>query len=172
MAYPRAQAHHIEEFAGARARLSTRQPGDHLRQDHIFQRGELGQQMVVLIDETETGTAQLGAPVVVHTVAGLAGDAHFARGGAFQKARDLQQRRLARPGRPDKGDDLTRLNHKGSAGQHLDLGAALLEGAAHPDQFQRGATHIEAPRPDRAAPPATPDKASPAMTAPAPARPR
>ena len=55
---PLAEAEIAEQLGGARRRLAlARRPADHLRQHHVLQRGELGQQLVELVDEADVGAA-------------------------------------------------------------------------------------------------------------------
>ena len=64
MGQPLAQAEIAEQFDGALVRLAAREAADHLRQQHVLQRGEFRQQMMRLIDEADLIAANAGALVV------------------------------------------------------------------------------------------------------------
>ena len=66
------QPHHFQQFCCPDFRILARNTGDHLRNDDILQRRELGQQVVILIDKTNPGTADGGTCVVAKTVTVLA----------------------------------------------------------------------------------------------------
>ena len=60
---------------------------DHLRQDHVLQRRELGQQMVELIDKTQTLAPQPGPSAIRQTLATLARDGNLRRRAGAPAAR-------------------------------------------------------------------------------------
>src|ERR1051325_9584724 len=57
MLQPLLEAEIAEQLVGALARFAARQPADHLRQHHVFDRRELGQQMMKLIDKSHLDAA-------------------------------------------------------------------------------------------------------------------
>jgi hypothetical protein len=66
------------------------------RHGHVFERGELRQQVMELVDETQRAIAQLAAGTLVERMDVAAGDVYRAVGGLVESTQDLQQRGLAR----------------------------------------------------------------------------
>ncbi len=76
----------------------TAEPADHLRQQHVFQRCELRQQVVRLVDEADLVAADAGALVVGQDRGRAAVDIDVAVVGMLEQAGDVQKRRLAGTG--------------------------------------------------------------------------
>ena len=89
------------------------------RHRHILERGELGQQVMELIDEADRAVAQMPALGIVQPVHGGPRDLHRAARRQIQSAQQLQQRGLAGPGCADDGDALAGADADRRAAQHL-----------------------------------------------------
>jgi hypothetical protein len=72
-------------------RLPARQPADHLRQDHVLERGKFRQQMMGLVDEADIGAADLGAVRVRHARGRHLVDIDLAPIGMLKQAGNMQQ---------------------------------------------------------------------------------
>ena len=108
-----------------------------LRQDHVFQRAELGQKMVELIDEPDVATACGGAAAVAIPRKIAPADDDLAGVRLIQQARDMQQGRFSRPRGRDQCRHLT--GHQGQRRliQNADfVGTTGVIGLGNPDQFQ------------------------------------
>src|SRR5207253_1759599 len=79
--------------------LGPFEAADHLRQHDVFERGEFRQQPVLLIDEADVGSPDLGAVDIGQLRGRRAADIDLAVVGALEQARNVQQRRFARPRR-------------------------------------------------------------------------
>ena len=128
MARPLAQADQSQELGGPGPRLRPPLARDHLRQHDVLERRELGQQVVVLVDEAETRASQGRALAVAAPAAGRAGDNHLPRIRAFEQAGDVQERRLARARGADQGHDLAGPHLERDAAQHLKPRVSLAKG--------------------------------------------
>ena len=154
-----------------RLRLALAAPGDQLRHRHVLERGEVRQQVVELVDEADPLAAQAGALGIAQAVAGPPVDRDLAGAGPLQQAGDVQQRRLAGARRPDQRRDragaaATRSMPCSTSRARPGPGRSGAGCPAAP--ARRNATHSAAPRPDRAAPPARPDRSWRGTTGPAP----
>src|SRR5262245_12853942 len=72
-----------------------------LRQDHILERRELGQEMMELIDEADLHAPHASLLVVGELAAIDAVDEDLSAVGPFEKPRDMEQRRFAGARRPE-----------------------------------------------------------------------
>src|SRR5579883_1699776 len=161
------ESDHGEELLGAPPRLGAREPGDELREEHVLERRELGQQVVELVDEAEIAAADAGARIVAQLPAGNAADHHLAAIRPLEEAGDMEQRGFAGARGADKGHDLAGAHGERYAAQHLEGGVALAVGAHDLPELERrrlgldgGArlTHSAGPRRDRAGPRARRDR--------------
>src|SRR3954463_2017105 len=175
-----------QQFIGALARLLSGESADHLREHDVLDRGELRQQMVRLIDKTDLASTDPGALCVRKRRGRGAVDIHLAAVGVFKQAGNVKQRRFSGSGGRKQRDRLTRPYGKLRAFENLqrrralrvapldrveeDGGLLVLAGASGFLPARRF-IHSAAPRPDRAAPRARTDTASPAATERAPSPP-
>ena len=90
-----------------RFRLGRRDAANRKRHRDVLERGELGQQMMELIDEAERAIAHLAALRFRQRREGRAVDEHFAAGWRIQPAEQMQQRAFSRAGGADDGDALS-----------------------------------------------------------------
>jgi hypothetical protein len=137
VAEPLAETDPAQQLRRLHARRAARDAGDHLRDHHVFERREFGQQMVELVDEAERRAAQYSAPLIGKTAAFLAGDPHLAGSGPLQEPSQVQQRRFARPRRTDQRDQLAGPQFQIDAVEHRQLDTALAKHPAHTNQCQR-----------------------------------
>ena len=91
-----------------------------------------------LEDDADIAAAKAGERILAKAVDLLAGDADAAVVGRFEAGDDHQQRRFARPGRPEDGDRFAARDSKVDAAQHLDARGALAEGKIDALQFDDG----------------------------------
>ena len=138
-AEPDVAEQHLGLARGHRPRATA---GDHLRQHDVFERRELRQQMVELVDEAERAAPQQGAVLVGQAAAIAPLDQHGAAIGPLEQPGDMQQRRFAGARRADQRDDLAGPQREVDAVQHRQLGAALVEHLAHPAQRQHRAAAL------------------------------
>ena len=131
-----------------------------MRQDDIFQRGEIGEEVVELVDEAELFAAHCRAAFVGQCFSGHAIDRDMPFEAAFEQADGLQQRRFTRAGRAEQRDNLSRCESQRDIAQYLYDGFTLLEAARQIADVQyrsargkNGVTHNAAPAPDRYWPP-------------------
>ena len=128
------EAEEIEKLAGALARFARREPTDELRHDHVLEGGELGQEVMELVDEADLLAAQARAPGIVHGGCRPAADEHLAAIRLLEQAGDMQEGRFAGAGRRHEGDDLARHDAKLRAAQDLEEAVPLRVAAFHPRQ--------------------------------------
>ncbi len=99
---PVAQADFLQEFDGplvmgfARAEIFKHPLPDHPRREHVFQRRQLGEQVIELKDHAEPLVAQGVAPRAGQVVDSSAGKLDLAGVGLVERAEDVQERALAR----------------------------------------------------------------------------
>ena len=159
------EAEEAEQLARPRRRFGALQAGDHLRQDDVLQRREFRQQVMELIDEADLRPAQRRAALLVHRRGRMAADMDLAGVLPFEQAGDVQQRRLAGARRRDQRHRLAGLQRQlGAVAALRSSSRRGRSGARSLEPQHRLVTHSAAPRPDRAAPPATTDRSSPAAT--------
>ena len=84
--------------------------GDQLRHHHILERRKFRQQMMELIDKSNADTTDAGAGGIIEGSTILSGHEHLARRRSFEKARNMEQRRLPRARLPDERHDLPGMN--------------------------------------------------------------
>jgi hypothetical protein len=101
---------------GALARFLTRKTADHLRDDHVLDRGKFHQQVVKLIDEADLDAADARALRVREDGCRDLIDIDFAGVGLLEQTSDVQKRRLAGAGR--------RHQRNGLAGPDGELGTS------------------------------------------------
>ena len=130
-----------------------------------------------LVNETDLRAAHARARGIIQRPALLTADHNGATVRALQQAKDVQKRRLARAGGPDKRDGLARPDFKIGAAQHVDLARPLHEAAMKSGGrqgrscyplLQRSLTHTAGRRQGRDGLRARMGKASPVPTATAP----
>ena len=164
--------------ARAPAPRAARTAGDHLRQRRRSPAPRIRQQVVELVDEADVARGGAGCarrrpgrrtrrPVDRRP---------RRRSRPLQQAGDVQQGRLAGAGRADQGDDLARRAATRSMPlQHVERAPGLgrsAGGCRSAPAARHRLTHSAAPRPDRAGPPARPDRAWRGTTGAGPWRPR
>ena len=120
---PRAEADLAEHVGGARARLGGGEAADAQRHRDVVERGELGQQMVELVDEAEMAVAPLALLGRVEGREVAAAEIDAARGRRLEAAEQMQQRALARARRADDGERLAAPDLEVDALQHVDVDA-------------------------------------------------
>ena len=91
------EAHAIQPVRGAFAGAGL--AGEFERQEHVFQRGQRGQQLEGLEDKADAAGAQPGAGVFVEIGESLPKQVNFAGSGQIESGEQPQQRRFARPRR-------------------------------------------------------------------------
>ncbi|MND70946.1 hypothetical protein D3C80_624640 [compost metagenome] len=114
-----AQAHAFQQRRGPLARFADGGAADQQRHADVLQGGELRQQVVELVDETQGAVAQQAAGGFAEGGQLLAGqpDAALARG--IQATQHVQQGALAGAGTADDGHPLARMQFQLDAGQDL-----------------------------------------------------
>jgi hypothetical protein len=156
---PVAEPQRDEQFFRPRLGFGARPVRYQLRQDHVFQRIEIGQQVMELVDEAQVFAAQHGTGMRIRLLGRVAGYQDLPAEPAFEQPDRLQQCRLSRSRRPEQRDDLTRTDRQIDPAQHVDPLAALFEAAGEPleldHRFHAGTIHNAAPARDRCSPPST-----------------
>ena len=132
--------------------------GEELRQHDVFLGGEIGEEVVELIDEADAVAAQAGALAIAESAAGPAVDDDLAGGRPLEQGGDVEQRRLAGAGWPDQGDELAGCQREIGAPEHRQ-GVAPWRKRCSMRSDQHRFTHSAAPLPDRRGPPARPGRA-------------
>ncbi len=141
------QPHRRQHFAGALLRLRLADFADQQRHRHVFQRVEVGQQMMELVDKAQLAVAQRRFGGRGHGVQRLAVKHHVAGGRRVQAAQQMQQRTFAGAGAADNRHQLAGLQAKGDVAQHVSLHAAFLIAFAQLAALQqRGVTHNVKPQ--------------------------
>jgi hypothetical protein len=128
---PFAEADALENGARALHRGVLRFTPHQQRHGDVFQRRELRQQVMELVDEAECAVAQLAARLLRQRVNVAAGDAHRPRGRAVQPAENLQQRGLARTGGTNDGDAFAGQHAEVDVLEHLEIDGTLPKSARH-----------------------------------------
>jgi hypothetical protein len=114
------------------------------RQLDVLQGGRAGQQVEVLEDEADAPVAHQCPLVGGEGGDLLAGQQIAAAGRAVEAAEGVHQRRFARAGRPDEGDELARIDGQRDAAQGHDLHLAEFVDLANRlqlDEFGSGVVH-------------------------------
>src|SRR6185369_11125016 len=111
-----------------------------LRNDDVFERVELGQQVMKLIDEAEQVPTQPRPAIIVELGCFLPRQPDRALEASLEKTDRLQQGRFARTGRAQKRDDLAGLHLEVHPAQDLDGRAALGEAAPQIARDERSLT--------------------------------
>ena len=89
---PLCQPQILEQLDGPGLGFRARETADHLRQQHIFQRRELRQQMVRLVDEADLVAANSGPLMIGQDGGRTALDIDVPMVGMLEQAGDMQQR--------------------------------------------------------------------------------
>src|SRR5262245_22166579 len=105
---PLLESERAEQILRPRLGLVAADAENELRQHHILERRELRQEMMELIDEADLHAPHAGLVVVGKLGAIDAVDEDLAAVGAFEKSRDMEQRRFARARRPEQRDGFPR----------------------------------------------------------------
>jgi hypothetical protein len=109
-----------------------------LRQDHVLERGEFGQEMVELVDEAHDAPPRLGPAAVALARHVIAREHHAPRVGGVEKPCYVEERRLPRPGRRDERHRLARRDADRDTAQHLHRARpAPVVGLRHAVEVQR-----------------------------------
>src|SRR5512145_2342925 len=122
----RAEADFGEDLLGARARRGLIHPADVERHGDVLDRGELRQEVVELVDETQGGVSYAPALGLAHRAERLAPHEDAAAGGRVEAAEHVQQRRFSGARAPDDGDALARAHVQVHAAQDVDRSRALV----------------------------------------------
>ena len=119
-------------------------PGVYGGKGHVFRGGQCGEQVVALEDEPDALPAQFRELVAVQRVDVHAADAADPGRLGVEAAQDVHERRLARSGLSDDGDEIAFLDGKGHVLQHMD---AVLPGPEElVDAFGFDDFHSRGPR--------------------------
>ena len=102
MIEPLARPSRLSSSLGARLRLVPAPAGDQQRHRDVLERGEIGQQVVELIDEADALAPQPRALGIAQAAAGPPVDRDLAGARPLEQAGDVQERRLAGAGRADQ----------------------------------------------------------------------
>ena len=113
----------------------------HLRQQHVLQRRPVRQQMEGLEDEPDPAAAQRGPVPVAQPARVQAVQQVAARGRRVEQAEQVQQRGLARAGRPGHRHVVTRLDDQVGRAQRRHRRRAGV-GAGQAAQFDHRRTHL------------------------------
>ena len=127
--------------------LRGRDPREAQRQRRVLLRGELRQQVVLLVDEAQVPVAQRRQRPVRQPVDAPPGQLHRARVRAVEAGQQVQQGALAAAGHADHGRALAGGELEVEAAQHLDPQRARAEGLGEPRAAQHRLTHSAAPPP-------------------------
>jgi len=119
------EAESFELLFGPRLGLVAAQTENELWEHDVLERRELRQKMMELIDEAHFHATHAGLVVVGQLAAIDAFDEHGARVGALEKARDVEQGRLAGARRPKQCDGFTWEEGGCDALQYIDTAIAL-----------------------------------------------
>ena len=119
-------------------------PGVYGGKGHVFRGGQRGEQVVALEDEPDALPAQFRELVAVQRADVHAADAADPGRLGVEAAQDVHERRLARSGLSDDGDEIAFLDGKGHVLQHMD---AVLPGPEElVDAFGFDDFHSRGPR--------------------------
>ena len=126
-----AETDHVQQFLGPGAMLAAaaqKRPdalGDHQRREHVFQRGQLGQEVIELEDHAEMavpqGVAAGGGEIVDPPAAVM----DFALVGRIEGTQQVQQGALAGAALADDGQELPLPHAEAHAAQHGHLDRSL-----------------------------------------------
>src|SRR5690606_11941982 len=124
-----------------------------------------------LVDIADGRATQLRAAKVVEATGLDPDDLDLARLRRFEQPAEMEQCRLACARGGDQGDEFTAFDHHIGGLEHAIHAFALAIMAMDTGEAQVGITHSAAPRLDHIERHATPDRASPGSSAPAPTPP-
>ena len=137
-----AKADFFEDDSGARQRLDPVHAPDEKRHGRIFLRGELGQQMVELVDETERTVAQIAALGLGNREGVAPHQRDFSGSRRVESAQQMQQRAFARARGADDGKRLAGADVQVDLMQHRHVDPALAKSLAKPRTSQHCATAL------------------------------
>src|SRR5690606_16071721 len=100
------EAHPLQGGVGAVQPLLARQAGVHRGEQDVLQDRAVREQVEGLEDEADEPATQRGALPLAHRVGGEAGEPVLPGRGPVVAAEEVEQRRVARAGRPDGGEEL------------------------------------------------------------------
>ena len=138
------QAELVEQVGGAVVRRAGALARDLRREGDVLQRGHLLQQPEGLEHDRDVAAAQLGELRAGGGAEIEAGDHRPAVVVPGEPGDDRQQRRLARPGRADQGDELAAGDVEVDAAQRADRRRGDVEGLADVAQLDDGARRAAA----------------------------
>ena len=110
--------------------------GNHQRHEHVFQRGQFGQQVVELEDHAEVGVPQGVAGLGRKVVDPLPAVIDFALVGRVERAQQVQERALARAALPDDRQKLALADAQAHAPEHRHFDRALAVALVQVDRQQ------------------------------------
>lgn len=116
---PVAYAEEVAHLAHGRGEILFLFPVEQKRQDDVFVRGEMRDEVVELVDKRNLSPAHGGELVVAHGGELPAREHDFALGGTLDAREDVKQGGLARAGLADHGDELPLGHGDVDAFQHL-----------------------------------------------------
>ena len=138
MLAPLGQADQPQHLAGCFLSFTAGPPTDQQRHGHVLDGGELAQQVVELVDETQLVIAQLPPGRFRKRIQALAGHGHPAGIGLIQPAQQVQQRALARARGPNDGHHLAGRHGEVDVLQDGELACALVVVLPEPLALQHG----------------------------------
>jgi hypothetical protein len=106
------ELHERQELAGALVDFQPRPAAQVQRKTDVFQAGERRQEVEELEDEPDLVPSDAGQVVVRELGQRPSLDAHGAAGGSIEPANQVEERRLARPRRPDDRDHFAGLDRQ------------------------------------------------------------
>ena len=118
MLQPLAEADALQQLARERLELGRVPLTDQCGNEDVFQHGALRQEVMVLKDETDVPVAVVGEAAFAEGERILAVEPHGAGSRPVERAEDVQQRALARAGRPHDGEGVAALHLQADAAQH------------------------------------------------------
>ncbi len=144
-----AQPHALQDLACAILRFARVHPTHEQRHGDVFQRRELGQQVMELVDEADRVVAQLAPFLLAEQMNVLAVDEDLATRRLVEPAEDLQQRRFSGTRSADDREPLAREDRDIHGRQHFQRGGPLLELSCDVACLENGFSHVAKPRPAR-----------------------
>src|SRR5437016_3829060 len=171
MRQPFAETKAFENACGFLLGVASRFPGDELRDHHVFERAELRQKMMRLIDEPDAVAPQASAFAVAERGRRKPVDIDLAFARRFEQPGHMKKRRFPGARLAHQRDQFAARNRETDVAKNFKRDLALP--IAPRDIFEAedgGVIHTGAPRRDRGAQPARTDRASRGMTMRAPSR--
>ena len=115
--------------------------GELEREDHVLERGEVGEQLEVLEHEADATTTEACERVFVEGFEGLAVEEHAALGRAIESGEETEQRRLAATRRAEDREVVTARNDEIDAVEDRERRRARGKTLHEPPAFEEGGTH-------------------------------